>query len=81
MAEVRELRSLLHKREERIRQLEQTVRERNRQIQELLSKVDQYKAILGGNHAETTRRDRGQGISAEPAQGRATLKKVDKIPR
>ena len=75
MGSLQELQKSLRQKDERIRELLAQLQERDDQIQELRSQLDKYQSILptsptaafGNPFQAGPRKQRGVGISAEPA--------------
>ena len=69
-----ELQELLVKKDERIRQLEATIKLKDDEIVELKSQLDKFQSVMpfagvktqGPGGKRTARKERAQGISAEP---------------
>ncbi len=71
MGSLQELQKTLRLKDDKIRQLEKALQERDDRIQTLLSQLDKYQSVLPTTPTVTIggkpRKQRGVGISAEPA--------------
>ncbi len=70
MGSLQELQKTLRLKDDKIRQLEKALQERDERIQTLLSQLDKYQSVLPTSPTVTIgkpRKQRGVGISAEPA--------------
>ena len=76
MGSLQELEKQLRMKDDKIRELQKLVDEKNEMIQQLISKLDKFQSVLP--QTQTTlivgpRKQRAQGISAEPLQAMKTL--------
>ena len=77
MGSLQELQKSLRQKDLKIAELEKLLHERDEQVQELKSQLDKYQSILPSSPTVTLtrpRKQRGVGISAEPA---SALKSID----
>ena len=72
MGSLQELHRLLRQKEDRIKELERLLVEKDEKIQEISSQLDKYQSILPQSPTVLAkpRKQRAQGISAEPASHR-----------
>lgn len=69
MGSLQEMEKLLHAKDEKIRELQRLVEEKEEVIQQLVSKLDKFKSVLPQTQTPIItgpRKQRAQGISAEP---------------
>lgn len=68
MTTVHELQVLLKTKDEKIKELQKKLVEKEDQVQELRSQLDKYQSVFGLTHKQANgpRKQRAQGISAEP---------------
>ena len=73
MGSLQEIHRLLRQKEDRIKELERQLIEKDERIQELTSQLDKYQSILPQSPTVLgrPRKQRAQGISAEPASQRS----------
>lgn len=71
MGSLQELQTLLLFKEERIRSLQKQLDEKDEKIQELRSQLDKFQSVLSQTFQMGPRKQRAQGISAEPQMFRS----------
>ncbi|KAL0274712.1 UNVERIFIED_CONTAM: hypothetical protein PYX00_002775 [Menopon gallinae] len=89
MGSITELQTILSTKDEKIRELEAQLSLRDKEILELRSQLDKFQSVfpyhrgphnsLGNSHQPRARKQRAQGISAEP-QNLSTIQELNQFP-
>ncbi|XP_023933047.1 cGMP-dependent protein kinase 1-like [Lingula anatina] len=77
MGSLQDLQKLLRMKDDQIRELQLEIEHKNGLIQELRSQLDKYQSVFGPKSPKFgPRKQRAQGISAEPQQAQRTVSEL-----